>query len=137
MIGLDSNIIVYALNSDLPEHSYCKSLFEKVAKGEEIIAVPSIVFMESYHALVYAYKFDSAEVKKKLIAIIDSKNVVIFDISTSTILYAFEIAGQYKIGGRDSLITASLLESNIKKIYSHDKHFDKLKEIERIDPIKD
>jgi len=137
MIGLDSNIIVYALNSDLPEYRYCKSLFEKVAKGEEIIAVPSIVFMESYHALVYAFKFDSAEVKKKLIAIIDSENIVIFEISTSTILYAFEIAGQYKIGGRDSLISASLLENNIKKIYSHDKDFDKIKEIDRLDPIKD
>ena len=137
MKGIDSNIIVYALNSDLPEHIYCKQLFEKVAKGEETIAIPSIVFMESYHALVYAYKFEPSKVKKRLIIIIESENIAVFDISTSTILYAFEIAGQYNVGGRDSLITASLLENNIKEMYSHDDDFDVIKEIIRIDPIKE
>ena len=136
MIGVDSNIIVYALNSDLPEHTHCVELLEKVATGKEIIAIPCIVFMESYHALVHVYKFDYSEVKNRLIAIIDSDNVVIFDISTSTILYALEIAGQYNIGSRDSLITACLLENNIKELYSHDRDFDVIKEIARVDPIK-
>lgn len=136
MIGVDSNIIVYSLNNDLPEHKYCVELLENVATGKEIIAIPCIVFMESYHALVYTYKFDYREVKNRLIAIIDSDNVIIFDISTLTILYAFEIAGQYNIGGRDALITACLLENNIKKLYSHDRDFDVIKEIIRIDPVK-
>lgn len=136
MIGVDSNIIVYGLNSDLPEHKYCVELLENVATGKEIIAIPSIVFMESYHALVYAYKFDHLEVKNRLITIVDSDNIIIFNISTSTILYAFEIAGQYNIGGRDALITASLLENNVKKIYSHDHDFDIIKDIKRMDPVK-
>ncbi len=136
MIGIDSNIIIYALNSDLPEHIYCVKLLENVATGKEIIGIPCIVFMESYYALVYAYKFEYLEVKKRLTAVIDSDNIVIFDISTLTILYAFEIAGQYKIGGRDSLIAACLLENNIKKLYSHDKDFDVIKEIIRVDPVK-
>ena len=136
MIGVDSNIIVYALNSDLPEHKECVELLENVAMGKEIIAIPSIVFMESYHALVYAYKFDHLEVKNRLITIVDSDNIVIFNISTSTILYAFEIAGQYNIGGRDALITACLLENNVKKIYSHDHDFEVINEIKRMDPVK-
>lgn len=136
MKGIDANIIVYAVNSDLPEHSYCKGLLEEVAQGIEPISIPNIVFMESYHALVYKYKFDSVNVKERLTAILESENAVILDITTSTILYAFEIASHYYTGGRDSLIAASLLENNIKEIYSHDGAFDSIKKINRIDPIK-
>ena len=136
MKGVDSNIIVYALNQDLHEHGNCKGLLKKVADGEETISLPSIVFMESYHALVYAYKFDESEVKRRIIAIIDSENINVLEIAVSTILLAFEIAEEYKTGGRDSLIAASLLEHNIQEIYSHDKDFDKIKRIKRIDPIQ-
>ena len=136
MKGVDSNIIVYALNQDLHEHGNCKGLLKKVADGEETISLPSIVFMESYHALVYAYKFDESEVKTRIIAIIDSENINVLEIAVSTILLAFEIAEEYKTGGRDSLIAASLLEHNIQEIYSHDKDFDKIKRIKRIDPIQ-
>jgi predicted nucleic acid-binding protein len=135
MRGIDSNIIVYALNSDLHEHKPCKKLFERIADAKEFAGVPSIVFMESYHALVYKFKFLSSEVKPRLSAILDSENVIIYSISTSTILYAFEIASQYKMGGRDSLIAASLLENGVKEIYSHDADFDKINEITRVDPI--
>ncbi|NHJ22588.1 MAG: PIN domain-containing protein [Candidatus Lokiarchaeota archaeon] len=134
MRGIDSNVIVYALNSDLAEHEPCKELLERIAVAKEIVGIPSIVFMESYHALVYKYKFLPTEVQRRLIAILDSENVIIYNISTSTILYAFEIANQYKIGGRDSLIAASMLENNVKEIYSHDADFDKVMDIKRIDP---
>jgi len=135
MRGIDSNIIVYALNKDLPEHLDCKNLLKKIANGEETVSIPAIVFMESYHALVKAYKFNELKVKKRLLTIIDSENISILDISTSTILLAFEIAEAYKTGGRDSLIAASLLENNIKEVYSHDTDFDDITRIKRIGPI--
>jgi len=136
MRGLDSNILVYALNEDLPEHLPCKELLVDIAKGKHLVSIPSIVFMESFHALVKAFKFKETEVKKRLIAIIDSKNINVLDVSTSSILLAFEIANKYKTGGRDSLIAACLLENNIQEIYSHDSDFDKIKLITRVDPIK-
>ena len=91
--------------------------------------------MESFHALVKAFKYKESEVKKRLIVIIDSKNINVLDISTSSILYAFEITEKYKTGGRDSLIAASLLENKIQEIYSHDSDFDKILLIKLIDPI--
>jgi predicted nucleic acid-binding protein len=135
MRGIDSNILVYALNKDLPEHLACKELLIDIVNGKELVGIPSIVFMEGFHALVKAFKYKEAEVKKRLIAIIDSKNINVLDISTSSILFAFEIAEKYRTGGRDSLIVASLLENKIQEIYSHDSDFDKIKLIKRIDPI--
>ena len=135
MRGIDSNILVYALNKDLPEHSPCKELLIDIVNGKDLVSVPSIVFMESFHALVKAFKYKESEVKKRLIAIIDSKNINVLDISTSSILFAFEIAEKYKTGGRDSLIAASLLEYKIQELYSHDSDFDKILIIKRIDPI--
>ena len=133
--GIDSNILVYALNKDLPEHLACKELVINIVNGKELVSIPSIVFMESFHALVNAFKYTEVEVKKRLIGIIDSKNINVLDISTSSVLFAFEIAEKYKTGGRDSLIAASLLENKIQEIYSHDSDFDKILLIKRIDPI--
>ena len=135
MRGIDSNILVYALNQDLPEHLPCKELLINRVNGKELVSIPSIVFMECFHALVKAFKYKEVEVKKRLIAIIDSKNINVLDISTSSILFAFEIVEEYRTGGRDSLIAASLLENKIQEIYSHDLDFDKIKLIKRIDPI--
>ena len=134
MRGIDSNILVYALNKDLPEHLSCKKLLINIVNGNELVSIPSIVFMESFHALVKAFKFKEFDVKKRLTALIDSKNINVLEISTSSILFAFEIAEKYKTGGRDSLIAASLLENKIQEIYSHDSDFDKIKLINRIDP---
>jgi len=134
MRGIDSNILVYALNKDLPEHLPCKELLIDVVSGKELVSIPSIVFMECFHALVKAFEYKEVEVKKRLIAIIDSKNINVLDISTSSILFAFEIAEKYKTGGRDSLIAASLLENKIQEIYSHDSDFDKILLLKRIDP---
>ena len=135
MRGIDSNILVYSLNKDLPEHLPCKELLIDIINGKEVVSIPSIVFMECFHALVKAFKYKEVEVKKRLIAIIDSKNINVLDISTSSILLAFEIAEKYSTGGRDSLIAASLLENKIQEIYSHDTDFDKILLINRIDPI--
>ncbi|MFX1479127.1 MAG: type II toxin-antitoxin system VapC family toxin [Promethearchaeota archaeon] len=135
MRGIDSNILVYALNKDLPEHLVCKKLLVNIVNGKELIGIPSIVFMECFHALVKAFEYKEVEVKKRLVAIIDSININVLDISTSSILFAFEIAEKYRTGGRDSLIAASLLENKIQEIYSHDSDFDKIKLIKRIDPI--
>ncbi len=135
MRGIDSNILVYALNKDLPEHLPCKELLKDIVKGKELVSIPSIVFMECFHALVKAFKYKEVEVKKRLASIIDSKNLNVLDISTSSILFAFEIAEKYRTGGRDSLIAASLLENKIQEIYSHDSDFDKILLLKRIDPI--
>ena len=136
MRGIDSNILIYALNKDLPEHPPCKELLEKIVKGEEIISIPAIGFMESFHALVRAYKYQESEVKLRLSAIIDSENVNVMEISVSTVLLAFEIAEKVKTGGRDSLIAASLIENNISEIYSHDADFDKITQLKRNDIIE-
>ncbi|HEC40990.1 hypothetical protein LCGC14_0718270 [marine sediment metagenome] len=135
MRGIDSNILVYALNKDLPEHLPCKKLLINIVNGKELVSISSIVFMECFHALVNAFNYKGEEVKKRLIAIIDSKNINVLDISTSSILLAFEIAEKYRTGGRDSLIAANLLENKVQEIYSHDADFDKILLIKRIDPI--
>jgi len=134
MRGIDSNILVYALNKDLPEHLPCKQLLIDIINGIELVSLPSVVFMESFHALVKSYKYKEVEVKKRLVALIDSKNINVLVISTSSVLLAFEIAEKFKTGGRDSLIAASLLENNIQEIYSHDSDFDKILLMKRIDP---
>ncbi|MCF2140170.1 MAG: type II toxin-antitoxin system VapC family toxin [Candidatus Lokiarchaeota archaeon] len=136
MKGIDTNIIVYSLAGDYPEHLQCKRLFLQIAKGELSVVLSGITIMEAYHTLVYKIKYSPQEVKKRLIAIMKSKNINIIQITSKTVRFALELASQYIVGGRDALITANYLEFGCKEIFSHDYDFDKIPLLRRIDPIE-
>ena len=120
MKGIDTNIIVYSLAGDYPEHLQCKRLFLQIARGELSVVISGIAIMEAYHTLVYKIKYSPQEVKKRLIALIKSKNINIIEITSKTVLFALEIASQYVVGGRDALIAANYLEFGCKDIFSHE-----------------
>jgi len=135
MKGIDTNIIVYSLAGDYPEHPPCRDLFIQIAKGTLSVIISGIVMMEAYHTLVYKIQYPPKEVKRRLIALMKSKNINILAISSKTILFALEVASQYKIGGRDALIAANYLESGCSEIFSHDSDFDRIPLLQRNDPI--
>lgn len=135
MQGIDSNILVYALHQDFPEHQKCVQVFLDVMHKNKPLAISSIVFMEVYHTLVHKIKISAEKVKLRLKSLILSSNIMVLEITSKSILYALELAGSRNLGGRDSLIAANYLENAISIIISHDKDFDKIPEIQRVDPI--
>jgi len=135
MQGIDSNILIYALHQDFPEHRESVQVFLDIMQKDKPIAISSIVFMEVYHTLVHKIKISAEKVKLRLKALILSPNIIVLEISSKSILYALELAVKRNLGGRDSLIAANYLENAISIILSHDKDFDKIPEIQRIDPI--
>jgi predicted nucleic acid-binding protein len=85
--------------------------------------------------LVYKITYPPEEVKKRLIALMKSKNINILAITSKTVLFALEVASQYNVGGRDALIAANYLESGCSEIISHDSDFDRIPLLQRKDPI--
>ena len=136
MEGLDSNILIYALHKDFPEHDESLRVFTDRISKDQPLAVSSIVFMEVYHTLVHKVKVPAEDVKARLKAIILSSNIMVLEITSKSVLFALELAEKRKLGGRDALIAANYLENAISIIISHDKDFDKISELYRIDPIK-
>ena len=135
MEGIDTNILIYALHKDFPEHKESVSIFLEKIRKEQPLAISSIVFMEAYNTLVYKVKKPANEVKKRLKAIILSSNVMVLEITAKSILFALELAEIRKLGGRDALIAANYIENSINKIISLDNDFDNIPELNRIDPI--
>ncbi|MBD3155078.1 MAG: PIN domain-containing protein [Candidatus Aenigmarchaeota archaeon] len=54
--------------------------------------------------------------------------------STSIISKALRFMENYKLDFNDALVVASMVENNIDKLVSFDTDFDKVEEIERIEP---
>lgn len=135
MNGIDTNIIVYSLAGDYPEHLQCKEYFLQIAKGKMSVIISGIAIMEAYHTLIYKIKYPPDKVKRRLKAFMKSKNINILKITSRTVLFALEIASQYNVGGRDALIAANYLESGCRDIISHDSDFDRIPLLQRKDPI--
>jgi predicted nucleic acid-binding protein len=57
MKGIDTNIIVYSLAGDYPEHQPCKELFLQIAKGKLSVIISGIAIIEAYHTLESHAKF--------------------------------------------------------------------------------
>jgi predicted nucleic acid-binding protein len=51
-----------------------------------------------------------------------------------TILKSIDIMGKYNLDFDDALVVSSMIANKIKKLVSFDKHFDVVREIERIEP---
>jgi predicted nucleic acid-binding protein len=136
MEGIDINILIYALHKDFPEHKKSVSVFLEKIRNEQPLAVSCIIFMEVYHTLVHKVKIPANEVKNRLKALILSSNTLVLEITTKSILHALELAEIRNLGGRDALIAANYLENSISTIISHDKDFDNIPELKRIDPIR-
>jgi predicted nucleic acid-binding protein len=74
--------------------------------------------------------------KKFILSLSGIENLEIFAPSIEIILKALDKMKEYKLDFDDALVVSCMISNKIKKLVSFDKHFDKIKEIERIEPNK-
>jgi predicted nucleic acid-binding protein len=139
LIGIDTNILVYALDPTCPEHTKAK----KTLLAAESWAVNSTVVHECYHTLVFKRKISPIDSKLKIVETLKDSRTAFLNLTKSVSLFALDIATRMNLGGRDSLIIGSYLHKNIREIYSHDEELTELgkvsfkgRRIHIIDPIK-
>jgi len=138
LIGLDTNILVYALDPTLPEHSKAK----KVILSSDGVAINSTVVHECYHTLVFRRKMPPTDSKLKILELLKDSRTSFLNMTKGVSLFALDLATKMNLGGRDSLIIGCYLHNNIAEIYSHDEDLTKLaslhfkrKHVRIIDPI--
>lgn len=120
MIGLDSNILCYVLDPAYPEHGKLKNLLFNLSPENRAALNPTI-FHETYHTLVFGQKWVPSEAVKRLKMLLKHPYIEFFSQTKKTCTIAFNLAMQYKLGGRDSLIIANFLANKVPTIYSHDQ----------------
>lgn len=72
--------------------------------------------------------------EKFITSLSEIKDLTILNPDLKTILTSFGFMKRYSLDFDDALVASSMIANKIKKLVSFDKHFDKVKEIERIEP---
>ncbi len=120
MMGLDTNILCYALDPFYPEHEKLKNLLINLSPENRVALNPTILH-ETYHTLVLGQKWVPSEAVKRLRLLLKHPYIEFFSQTKKTCAVALSLAKQYRLGGRDSLIVANFLVNKVPIIYTHDQ----------------
>ncbi len=132
MLFVDANIFLEIQLSD-ERSEECKEFLRKIV-SEELSAATSDYIVYSC-LLQISNKLNSAERMEKFItSLSEIKDLTILNPDLKTILTSLDFMKRYGLDFDDALVVSSMIANKIKKLVSFDKHFDKAKEIERIEP---
>jgi predicted nucleic acid-binding protein len=118
-IGLDANIICYALDENYPENKKLGNLFLNLSPETKIALNPTTLH-EAYHVLVYSQKWFPEDAAKELKLLLKHEYTEFFSQTRKNCTIALNLSVKYKIGGRDALIIANFIANKIPLMYTHD-----------------
>ncbi len=127
-IGLDTNILCYALDPAYPEHQKVKDLLVHLSP-ENLIALNPTVLHEAYHTLVFYLEWTPEETARKLTALLKHPYIEFYNQTQKTTQIALNLAVKHNLDGRDALITANYIANKTPIMYTHDKQLLKLQKI--------
>ena len=120
IIGLDTNILCYALDPAYPEHDNVKDLLASLSP-ENTIALNPTILHETYHTLVFSLQWFPEEAAKKLSMLLKHPYIEFFNQTKKTVQIALNLSVKHNLGGRDALIVANFLTNKVPTVYTHDK----------------
>jgi predicted nucleic acid-binding protein len=128
IVGLDANIICYALDENYPENEKLGNLFLSLSPENRVALNPTTLH-EAYHVLVYSQKWFPEDVAKELKLLLNYEYVEFFNQTRKNCNIGLNLSVKHKLGGRDALIVANFIANKIPIMLTHDK---KLLKIQRI-----
>ncbi len=133
MIYVDANYWIYWFDQRLPEHKYVIEPMR--ASINEGIVLNLVTLMEVAH---YFRSLPKDSFRRKLRTIQNLATLTLVNLDFDLAQTAFEQLAKYAkagIGGRDSVILATMKATATRKIASHDEVFKRIEGLEVIDPI--
>jgi predicted nucleic acid-binding protein len=128
IVGIDSNILIYALDPAYPEHNSLRELLVRLSPKNRIAINPTILH-ETYHTLVFSQKWVPSEAARRLKLLLKHPYVEFFSQTKDICITALNLAERYGLGGRDSLIIANFIMNKVPVIYTHDQEIKNLGKI--------
>ena len=128
IVGLDTNILCYAIDPAYPEHEKVKYLLLTLSTENRIALNPTVLH-EAYHTLVYYLEWMPEETGRRLLALLKHPFIEFYNQTRKNSIIALNLSVKHNLGGRDSLIVANFLSNQTPIMYTHDKKLLKLKKI--------
>ncbi|OGI14504.1 hypothetical protein A3K63_01895 [Candidatus Micrarchaeota archaeon RBG_16_49_10] len=131
---LDSNIFIYAEISSGAEGKLSKNIL-LLMESEKIKCVTSCLTIDEVVWKIgkETDRKTGIEVGKRMPEL---PNLEILPVKTTTIATALELMEKHKLGPRDSIHIATMIENGVFSAISEDSDFDKIREIKRLSPEK-
>jgi len=131
---IDTNIFIYAQGKEYKYKTPCQIIMRLIAADEIYGATNTEILQE----ILYRY----SSLGKKNIGIQMVENVLsiiheVLPVDRSDISLALNLLDKYhELNVRDAIHSATALRNDFKYILTVDKHFDKIKNLQRIDPFE-
>ena len=120
IVGLDTNILCYALDPAYPEHANLHHLLLDLS-SENRIALNPTVLHETYHVLVFYLEWLPEEAARKLSMLLRHPYIEFYNQTKTTTQIALNLAAKHNLGGRDALILANFLANKTNIVFTHDQ----------------
>lgn len=116
MKGVDSSILVYALDPETKEHP---KAVRAVLSLQDWGVNPTVVH-EIYHTLVFKRGMKPADANSKVKTLLRDRRTRFFNITKTISLYSLDLASEFNLGGRDSLIVGCYMMNGLEAMLTHD-----------------
>ena len=114
-----------------PEHLMCVNIIEKL-NSENETGMFSIFNLSELFFVLQREKCSFNKIKELIRGFVKLRGIQIVELSTETVLLALDLATKYEIDLTDAANYLLMKKYKIREIYSLDRHFDKFKDIQRI-----
>jgi len=130
---VDTNVFLRYLTKDDPsKYERCREIFRRALNGEIAISTSGMVIAELIWTLLSYYKVPKADVIEKISVILGTDNLFVPDkdaLADALVLYA-----RKDIDFIDAYNAVFMKYQGLREIYSYDKDFDTIEDIERKEP---
>ncbi len=125
IVGLDANILCYALDDAFPENERLKDLLLDLSP-RNMIALNPTVLHETYHTLVFGQKWVQEEAAGTLKTLLKHPYTAFYSQTKQNCQLGLNLSVQHGLGGRDALMIANFLANKVPTIFTHDQEILKL-----------
>lgn len=131
---LDTNIFIYVANPDDPRHSACLKILklsakDKIFTGTSVETIQEIIFYSQRRKRLK----DGLKLAKNVLKVVSG----LLPVEQEVIEKYLSLVKKYpKVESRDLIHAATCLVYGFDRIVSVDTHFDRIKEVKRLDPAK-
>ncbi len=135
IVYIDANIFINNVLYDIEENLEAKNsniYLQKIIR-KEILGITSTLTWDEFTWIIRVNLGKEVAIKKGKEFLV-FPNLIIKNVTLSTISRAQDLISKYDIRPRDAIHAACALENNVDIICSFDDDFDEIKEIKRIEP---
>ncbi len=132
---IDTDVIIRLLTGDdLEKQARARDLFKRIEAGEATVFAPITTIADCVYVLSSPslYKLPRPEVVGLLLSILRLRGFRLQD--RRVVLKALDLYAATTLDFGDAYIVASMQRLGSRKVYSFDRDFDRIKEIQRLEP---